>query len=176
MNATDNGVDELKEARICVFISLRRWSLGQWAYWGTVFLSGLVVLVSIGYATWIGVRTQRVEIAIAIVAILPWCLLFGRDSWWLLKSFCRGGHPLVLLVSEHAMALGMNDEGSLARAFDAPTLRETKDELIVKDSYIVARLPKNQLSMAQADLIRRCCRNTSLKAKQGMQNHGDQRA
>lgn len=159
-------VDENKSVRICVFIPLRRWSFGRWAWTAIHLLLGGAALALIGYATWFGVRTLRVDIAIAVLAILPWWSIFGVCWWQLLKSISRGGDPLVLLVSEHGMALGMNDEGSLVNFFDGPTLSETEDELIIKNSayYMVARLPKDQVSSEHADLIRRCVRSTGVDA------------
>lgn len=65
------------------------------------------------------------------------------------------------------MALGMNDEGTLIRFFDGPTLRETESELIVTNSAFSmrARLPKHQLSQEDADLIRRCVRGRPVGAR-----------
>lgn len=153
-------VDEPKSARICVFIPLRRWSLGQWARIAIGILLGGAALLGIGYATWIGIRVRRWDIGIAVLALLPWWWMFGSNWYWLIKSIRRGGHPLVLLVGEHAMALGMDDEGTLVRQFFGPTLRETEHEMIIENSvyFMAARLPKDQVSAEHADLIRRCVR------------------
>lgn len=158
MAASAEGTHESTSTRICVFVPIRRWRLQQWASVAIGLIVGGAALAAIVYSTWVGVRTLRVEIAIAVFAIVPWWWLFGGGWWWLLKSIRRGGHPLVLLVSERGMALGMNDEGTLVRVFDGPSLTETDAELIIENGafYMVARLPKDQVSPEHADLIRRC--------------------
>lgn len=162
VNPSDAVAGKSRITEICVFIPVARWSVGRWIGSTILLVLAGLILAGIMYAAWFGIRARRWDLAIVPLALLPWWWLFGAPAYWLLKSIRRGGYPLVLLVGEVGMAMGVNDEGTLVRAFDNPSLRETDDELIIKNGvdYMVARLPKNQLSSEHVDLIRRCVRNT----------------
>lgn len=139
-----------------VFVPISRWSAALWIQTAIRNLLGALTLGAIAYTTWIGIQSRRWDISLALITLLPWWWLFGAHVCWLLQSIRRGGHPLVLLIAEHGMALGMNDDGTLVRAFDEPSLHETADELIIENRsyYMVARLPKDQVSPEHAELIR----------------------
>lgn len=139
-----------------MIVPIRRWTSAFWIQPAIRLGLGGGVLACIAYCMWIALLSGSMTLLLTSVAIVPWWWLFGAYMLWLFRSLRRGGSPQVLLVSGHSMALGMDDEGKWVRPFGGVTITETPDEFIIENGpfYMVARLPKDQLTQEHMNAIR----------------------
>lgn len=158
---------DVSAVQVRVFVPLREWSKFAWIWHVGQSTLAVSVLGAIVYATWIGIRVCRWEVAIAVAAIVPWWWLLGRGTMWLIRSLARGGRPETVLIEPNGFALAADDDCRAVRAFWWPTVVETVEAIEICNGpfYMVARLPKAQLTEEQAAMIRRTYQTMQSEAR-----------
>lgn len=140
-----------------VFVPLREWSGAMWIWCVVRSVLAAVTLGAIVYTMWIGVRAGRWEVMIAVLAIVPWWWLLGGGTLWFVRSLIRGGRTETVLVAPNGFALAVTEDCDAVRPFWGPSVVETDEAIEICNGafYMVARLPKAQLTEEQVAMIRR---------------------
>lgn len=127
-----------------------------------------MTLGAIVYTVWIGVRVGRWEVAIAVLAIVPWWRLLGGGALWFVRSLIRCGRTETVLVAPNGFALAVTEDCDAVRPFWGPSVVETDEAIEICNGpwYMVARLLKSQLTAEQIAMIRRTYQTIQDEARQ----------
>jgi hypothetical protein len=170
IQSASDEVFPAKATVIPVFVPIGDWSIGRWVVITLVVGLGAVTLAAIGYVILIAMMTHRWSLALVLLAIGPWWLLFGRGTRYWVKSVARGGFVFTIGVNPYGILAAGDEEGTAWRCFSYPKLTETPDELVIENSdfWMVARLPIRQLTAVQVELIRRSVRHMNPSREGGV--------